>query len=124
MIISSTFYTPIVLNENNSVCFLFIFQNDVPASEREITPEEVLTWCQEFHVVSFIETSAKTSENVSAAFLMAVREWKKHERNKDLIDGGDRIDLAQRVQLDGRGKSSCCSGSSLQSRSTHHEVLQ
>lgn len=96
----------------------------MPASEREITPEEVLTWCQEFHVVSFIETSAKTSENVSAAFLMAVREWKKYERNKDLIDGGDRIDLAQRVQLDGRGKSSCCSGSSLQSRPTHHEVLQ
>lgn len=102
----------------------FFFQNDVPANEKEITPEEVLTWCQEFHVVSFIETSAKTSENVSAAFVMAVREWKKCERNKDLIDGGDRIDLAQRVHLDAKSRTTCCSGSSLPTRQTHHEVLQ
>lgn len=95
------------------------------SNEREITPEEVLTWCQEFHVVSFIETSAKTSENVSEAFLMAVREWKKFERNTDLVDGSNRIDLTRTVQLDARGKSSCCSGSrNNQSRQTHHEVLQ
>lgn len=104
--------------------FLIILQNDVPLSEREITPEEVLTWCQEFHVISFIETSAKTSENVSAAFIMAVREWKKCERNTDLIDG-DTIDLTQTVQLDARGKSSCCSGNrNSQIRQTRHEVLQ
>lgn len=97
----------------------------MPASEREISPEEVLTWCQEFHVVSFIETSAKTSENVSAAFIMAVREWKKCERNTDMIDGADRIDLTRAVQLNGNGKSSCCSGSrNVQSRQTQHEVLQ
>lgn len=94
-------------------------------NEREITAEEVLAWCQEFHVVSFIETSAKTSENVSAAFIMAVREWKKWEHNCDLIDGNGRIDLTRTVQLDGRGKSTCCSGTrSVQSRQTHHEVLQ
>lgn len=95
------------------------------ADEREITAEEVLAWCQEFHVVSFIETSAKTSENVSAAFIMAVREWKKYERNTDLIDGSGRIDLTRTVQLDARGKSTCCSGSSSsQPRQTRHEVLQ
>lgn len=97
----------------------------MPADEREITAEEVLAWCQEFHVVSFIETSAKTSENVSAAFIMAVREWKKYERNTDLMDGSGRIDLTRTVQLDGRGKSTCCSGSSSsQPRQTRHEVLQ
>lgn len=97
----------------------------MPANEREITAEEVLAWCQEFHVVSFIETSAKTSDNVSAAFIMAVREWKKCERNSDLIDGNGSIDLTRTVQLDSREKSSCCSGTrNVQSRETHHEVLQ
>lgn len=85
-------------------------QNDVPASEREITPEEVLTWCQEFHVVSFIETSAKTSDNVSNAFVLAVREWKKSERNKDLTDGNGAIHLNQSVHLQNRDEKSCCSG--------------
>lgn len=97
----------------------------MPASEREITAEEVLAWCQEFHVVSFIETSAKTSENVSAAFIMAVREWKKCERNTDLIDGNGRIDLTRTVQLDAKRKTTCCSGTSTTpTRQTHHEVLQ
>lgn len=104
----------------------FTIQNDVPANEREITAEEVLAWCQEFHVVSFIETSAKTSENVSAAFIMAVREWKKYERNSDLIDGNGRIDLTRTVQLNANGKSACCSGArNSQPRQTQrHEVLQ
>lgn len=98
----------------------------MPANEREIAAEEVLAWCQEFHVVSFIETSAKTSENVNTAFHLAVREWKKCERINDLIDGNGRIDLTRSVQLDGRGKSTCCSGTrnSNQTRQTHHEVLQ
>lgn len=97
----------------------------MPADEREISAEEVLAWCQEFHVVSFIETSAKTSENVSAAFILAVREWKKYERNTDLIDGNGRIDLTRTVQLDTNGKSTCCSGArNTQSRQTRHEVLQ
>lgn len=97
----------------------------MPDSEREISPEEVLTWCQEFHVVSFIETSAKTSENVSAAFTMAVREWKKCERKTDMIDGNDRIDLTRSVQLNGNGKSSCCSsGGNGRTRQTQHEILQ
>lgn len=81
----------------------------MPASDREITPEEVLTWCQEFHVVSFIETSAKTSDNVSAAFILAVREWRKFERNKDLTDGGGAINLNRPVQLK-NNDTSCCSG--------------
>ncbi|XP_031617166.1 ras-related protein Rab-9B [Contarinia nasturtii] len=99
-------------------------KNDVSASEREIGPDEVLAWCQEFHVVSFIETSAKTSENVSAAFIMAVREWKKCERNTDLTDGGDAIDLTRTVQLDSRSKSSCCSGNRNSQLRQTHEVLQ
>lgn len=94
------------------------------ANEREITPEEVLAWCQEFHVVSFIETSAKTSENVSAAFILAVREWKKCERITDLTDGGDAIDLTRTVHLNARGKSSCCAGNGNSQLRQSHEVLQ
>lgn len=103
-------------------------QNDVPSSERQIAVEEVLTWCQEFHVVSYIETSAKTAENVSAAFIMAVREWRKCDRKLDLTDGGNTIDLSRTVNLNGKGKSSCCGGSNRnnnsQPRQTQHEMLQ
>ncbi|XP_055299723.1 ras-related protein Rab-9B [Sitodiplosis mosellana] len=99
-------------------------KNDVPTNEREITSEEVLAWCQEFQVVSFIETSAKTSENVSAAFILAVREWKKFERITDMTDGEDAIDLTRSVHLNGRGKSSCCTGNRISHSRQTHEVLQ
>lgn len=102
-----------------------MFQNDVSASDREIAPEEVSAWCQEFHVVSFIETSAKTSQNVSTAFIMAVKQWKKFEHNSDLARGGETIDLTRTVNLDGSERTSCCSGNrSASSRPTQHEILQ
>lgn len=96
----------------------------MPPHEREITLEQVQTWCREFGVVSFIETSAKTSENVITAFVLAVREWKRSERNTDLTDGGDTIDLTQAVHLNAQSKSSCCSGTRNRQQQTHHEVLQ
>lgn len=93
--------------------------------DRQVTPEEVLAWCHEFHVISFIETSAKTSQNVSAAFIMAVKQWKKFEHNTDLMKGGETIDLSRAVHLDGEGKSACCNGNrNAPSRTTQHEVLQ
>lgn len=95
------------------------------SSERQISQEEVKNWCEEFHVASFIETSAKTSQNVSAAFILAVRQWKKIERNTELAKGSDTIDLTRSVQLNGSEKTSCCSGSSREgTTSTQHEVLQ
>lgn len=88
-----------------------------------------MAWCQEFRITSFIETSAKTSQNVAAAFIMAVRQWKKFERSTEnsLRAQGDTIDLTKPVQLNRNGKSSCCSGNtkiSLCPPSSQQEILQ
>lgn len=86
-----------------------------------------MAWCQEFHITSFIETSAKTSENVIAAFEMAVRQWLKLERSTEnsLRAQGDAIDLTRSVQLNQNGGSQCCSGSSTTKRQAmQQEVLQ
>lgn len=94
------------------VSAFYTFQNDVAAGEREITQEEVRSWCEEFHVINFIETSAKTSQNVSTAFVMAVRQWKKFDHNAN-VRSRDTIDLTRPVQLsESRKSSSCCGGSS------------
>lgn len=62
-------------------------------------------------MINFIETSAKTSQNVSAAFVMAVRQWKKFDHNAN-ERSSDTIDLTRPVQLNDNQKSSCCGGSS------------
>lgn len=62
-------------------------------------------------MINFIETSAKTSQNVSAAFVMAVRQWKKIDHNAN-VRSSDTIDLTRPVQLNDNRKSSCCGGSS------------
>lgn len=88
-----------------------------------------MDWCQEFHISSFIETSAKTSQNVNAAFLLAVRQWQNLERSTEsaIRRQGDTIDLTKGVQLNSNGKSSCCTGNLFSNSNTHtiqHETLQ
>lgn len=84
-----------------------------------------MAWCQEFHIVNFIETSAKTSQNVNNAFLLAVRQWKKCEHSSDFANGAETIDLTRTINLNASDKTSCCSGNrSEMSRPTQHEVLQ
>lgn len=106
------------------------FQNDVDALNRDVSPEEVGAWCQEYYISSFIETSAKTSQNVTAAFVLAVRQWLKMERitERELNANGDTIDLTRGVRLNGNGRS-CCNGNSTSAtnsphHSTRHEILQ
>lgn len=68
-------------------------------------------WCQEFHIASLIETSAKTSNNVQEAFVLAVRQWQRLERSteRDLRAQGDTIDLTRGVNL-GTPSRNCCAG--------------
>lgn len=98
------------------------------STDRQITPEEVMAWCQEFHITSFIETSAKTSQNVTEAFVMAVRQWLKLERTTEnsLRAQGETIDLTRSVQLNQNGRSSCCGGgnNNNQRQAMRQEVLQ
>lgn len=105
-------------------------KNDVDALNRDVSPEEVGAWCQEYNILSFIETSAKTSQNVTAAFILAVRQWLKMERitERELNVNGDTIDLTRGVRLTGNGRA-CCGGSSSSAtnsphHTTRHEILQ
>lgn len=85
-----------------------------------------MAWCQEFHITSFIETSAKTSQNVIAAFEMAVRQWQKLERSTEnsLRAQGETIDLTKSVQLNQNVGSSCCAGGNIKRHVMRQEVLQ
>lgn len=65
-------------------------------------------WCQEYHITSFIETSARTSQNVTAAFISAVQQWQNQERYAERMNLNDTIDLTKSVQLNRREKNSCC----------------
>lgn len=85
-----------------------------------------MAWSQEFHITSFIETSAKTSQNVTAAFVMAVRQWQKLERSTEnsLRAQGETIDLTRSVQLNGNGRSQCCAGGNVKRQAMRQEVLE
>lgn len=71
-------------------------------------------WCEEFNVSTCIETSAKTSKNVTEAFVLAVRQWQQLERTteRELRIHGDTIDLTRGVHLheNNRSSATCCSG--------------
>lgn len=71
--------------------------------------EEVSSWCQEYHISSFIETSAKTSSNVYEAFILAVKQWQKLEKctEKEMRAHGDTIDLTKSVRLQGQTRNCC-----------------
>lgn len=68
-------------------------------------------------ITSFIETSAKSAQNVVAAFELAVRQWQVLERGTErtMRAQGDTIDLTKGVNL-GSDQSSCCARSSSSSR--------
>lgn len=88
-------------------------KNDIPAAQRQVMAEEVSEWCQEHHVAAFIETSAKTSDNVYEAFALAVKQWQRLEKSteRDLrAQGQDIIDLTQGVNLSANTSRFCCIG--------------
>lgn len=84
---------------------------DIDSSQRQVTPEEANSWCQEHHVASFIETSSKLSTNVNESFVLAVRQWQKLEKSteRDLRAQGDTIDLTKSVNMI-HSRQNCCSG--------------
>lgn len=86
-------------------------KNDLPASERQISLDEVAAWCDANGITSHIETSAKQSRNVAESFVMAVRQWILMERKTDREQGRgvDLVDLTKRVNVSG-GSTGCCGG--------------
>ncbi|XP_056643708.1 ras-related protein Rab-9A [Diorhabda carinulata] len=99
------------IKENVQFPFIVVGnKSDVSAEEREVSQLELETWCNENSITSFIETSAKTANNVQEAFKMAVQHWLKLESRADKIDAvvNDTVDLRKK-QSDNR--ISCCIGS-------------
>lgn len=89
-------------------------KNDIEPQYRQVSAEEVSSWAQEYHISSFIETSAKTSLNVNEAFVLAVRQWQKLEKatEREMRAHGDTIDLTRGVRLPNQSRSCCSSGGS------------
>lgn len=86
-------------------------KNDLPATERNVTMEEVTAWCDVNQISSHIETSAKQSKNVTEAFGLAVKQWIRMERSADREQRGvDLVDLTRRVNVSG-SNGGCCGGS-------------
>lgn len=87
-------------------------KNDIEPQYRQVSAEEVSSWCQAYHISSFIETSAKNSTNVNEAFALAVKQWQKLEKSteREMRAHGDTIDLTRGVRLPTQSRT-CCSGS-------------
>lgn len=66
---------------------------------------------------TYLETSSKTATNVTEAFSLAVKQWRKLEKQteRELRDQGDTIDLTKGVTLP--QNRICCSASFGDSRS-------
>lgn len=102
--------------ERNKNFNLILFQSDLGKTDRrQVTAEEVVAWCKEYNIASFIETSAKQAVNITEAFSEAVRQWKVLDRiATSELRAGDTIDLMQRPITIGASasRSSNCCGSS------------
>ncbi|XP_055379299.1 ras-related protein Rab-9B [Condylostylus longicornis] len=87
-------------------------KNDIGPQFRQITLEEVSSWCQEYHISSFIETSSKNAINVTEAFMLAVKQWQRLEKSteRELRAQGDTIDLTTGVRLQHSNSKFCCGG--------------
>uniref|UniRef100_T1H0W3 Uncharacterized protein n=1 Tax=Megaselia scalaris TaxID=36166 RepID=T1H0W3_MEGSC len=74
---------------------------DINPSQREVTPEQINSWCENNKMFTYLETSSKTATNVTEAFSLAVKQWRKLEKQteRELRDQGDTIDLTKGVTL-------------------------
>lgn len=87
-------------------------KSDLDPQFFQVNQAEVSSWCQEYHINVFLETSSKNCINVDAAFFKAVKHWQRLEKSteKELRAQGDTIDLTTGVQLPNQSNRYCCSG--------------
>ncbi|XP_002057667.3 ras-related protein Rab-9B [Drosophila virilis] len=85
-------------------------KNDLRPEKRQVSYEDVQQWCTEYGIGAHIETSSKTATNVSDAFVLALRQWRRMEcvAEAEQRQLGDTIDLTQPIQLMHRRQ--CCTG--------------
>ncbi|RLU22034.1 hypothetical protein DMN91_006413 [Ooceraea biroi] len=78
---------------------------DVPESDRQVSTEEAQAWCSENGSPPLVETSAKDTTNVEAAFGTAVDAWARQEARLERPLVEDTVDLSKQQSLH---RSSCC----------------
>ncbi|KAL5280192.1 RAB9B family protein [Megaselia abdita] len=104
--------------KNNQFPFIAVGNKaDIAPSQRDTTSDQINEWCEDNKITNYIETSSKTATNVTEAFSMAVKQWKKLEKQteRELRDQGDTIDLTKGVTIP--QNRLCCSTSFGDSRS-------
>ncbi|XP_041973733.1 ras-related protein Rab-9A [Aricia agestis] len=86
-------------------------KSDVPSKDREVSHDQLKQWCEENKISTYLETSAKTDNNVVEAFSLAVQRWadleQKAERELRMFHNPDTVTLhgSPAVSL----RSACCS---------------
>jgi len=80
-------------------------------NERQISRDDVVMWCQKNKVPQYIETSAKTGQNVETAFRLAATEVLKlrSEQQKPVFypkSSGNEVDLSAQPVY--REETQCC----------------
>ncbi|EDW04825.1 GH24774, partial [Drosophila grimshawi] len=84
--------------------------NDIRAEKRQVSSEDVQKWCTEQGISAHIETSSKAATNVTDAFVLALRQWKKMEciAEAEQRQNGETINLTQPIRL--MQRRNCCMG--------------
>lgn len=82
-----------------------VLGNKVDVDGRQVTSEDVRSWCTSAGNVPYFETSAKDSTNVDMAFLAAVRRLREVEDQMEVRPAhGNTVDLSRTA----KSKFSCC----------------
>ncbi|XP_044729437.1 ras-related protein Rab-9A [Chrysoperla carnea] len=100
------------VKEDESFPFIVVGNKcDVPLHQKEVTLNELESWCNENGISCNIETSARTAINVQEAFQLAVRQWIKTESRiePDTRSFGDTVELTRIGNEQASDyRSSCC----------------
>lgn len=72
--------------------------------------EDVQQWCTEQSIACHIQTSSKMANNVTDAFVLGLRQWKRMEcvAEAEQRQHGDTIDLTRTISL--MHRRNCCTG--------------
>ncbi|XP_022123777.1 ras-related protein Rab-9B [Pieris rapae] len=87
-------------------------KSDVSSKDREVSHDQLKQWCEQNKIGTYIETSAKTDNNVVEAFSMAVQRWanleEKAERELRMLHHPDTVTLHGSAPTGGL-RATCCS---------------
>jgi Ras-related protein Rab-37 len=87
---------------------IMLLGNKVDKANRVITKEQGEKLAKQYEV-SFMETSAKTGQNVELAFMAVARALMSKQMNLAAINSGSKFNLNEYIETNKEQKSWCCS---------------